>query len=367
MGNQESIAPRDPSQPAPSDLPESPEMIPGSESFKLSILFDSTELHDALRLDTTEKVERFSKIISHKSSLQDWLRELTTKGEDWVSKEDFIDKLTQAGIPLEPSLQFFSHLDEYASSRLHVPHIREELESEALQDDVTTAVKRLSACVMLPSVLDVFLQGDALVTSQTQQARMLSTYVKNCCAPLKTLTSQELSLFFFLSKSRHVLLKNHFEKFGKKAFEPDKSDESLTTFEGYQKVTKPYANVQVSSNPSKQEVLFDGSCNTYWQSSGNQGAHYIRFYMLPLVLVEQLTITVSGSDASYMPRVVEVVAGHSEYSLQRIALCNITKKGSRNQVEVLLNCSSTYHKIIQVRCSRLRRVYLLPLNRQISY
>ena len=349
MGNIESTSSQQDSQYATSSLPDSPEMIPGDDSFKLSILFDPLLLHEALRLDKSEKVERFQKIISHKSSLTDWLRELGSKGEEWISKEDFVDKLVQSGVPQETALQFFSHLDDYRSGRLHVPRIMDELENETIRKDIPSSVTRLSACVMLPSILDVFLQGDTLLDSQRDQARMLNTYVKNCCAPTQALTSSDLSFFFSLSQSRHQLLKSHFEKFGKSSFEADSNEDSVSGFEAYQKVPKPYSSVVVSSNASRADQLFDGNNSTHWQSSGTQGGHYIRIFMLPQVFIEQLSITVSASDNSYMPRVVDVMGGPTEGSLHRLVHRSIFKRSSRYQTEVLMNCTSNYYKVIQVQ------------------
>ena len=349
MGNIESTSSQqDSASHALSSLPDSPDLIPGDDSFNLSILFNPLLLHEALRLDKSEKVERFQKILSHKSSLQDWLRELGTKGEEWISKEDLVDKLIQSGVPQESALQFFSHLDDYRSGRLHVPRVMGELDNETIRKDIPCSVARLSACVMLPSILDVFLQGDALLDSQREQARMLNTYVKNCCAPTQVLASEDLTFFFSLSQSRQQLLRSHFEKFGKSAFEADSSEESASGFEGYQKVHKPYSSVVVSSNASKADQLFDDNSSTYWQSSGTQGGHYIRIFMLPQVFIEQLSITVSASDNSYMPRVVDVMGGPTEGSLHRVVHRTIFKRSSRCQTEVLMNCTSNYYKVIQV-------------------
>ena len=310
-------------------------------------------LHEALRLDKSEKVERFQKILSHKSSLQDWLRELGTKGEEWISKEDLVDKLVQSGVPQESALLFFSHLDDYRSSRLHVPRIMDELENETIRKDIPSSVTRLSACVMLPSILDVFLQGESLLDSQREQARMLNTYVKNCSAPSQEFTNKDLNFFFSLSQSRQQLLRSHFEKFGKSSFEADTSDDSVSGFEAYQKVHKPFSSVVVSSNASKADQLFDGNNTTYWQSSGTQGGHYIRLFILPQVFIEQLSITVSSSDNSYMPRVVDVMGGPTESSLHRLVHRSIFKRSSRCQTEVLMNSTSNYYKVIQVTTNQM--------------
>ncbi|KAI6654893.1 Zinc finger ZZ-type and EF-hand domain-containing protein 1 [Oopsacas minuta] len=348
MGNIESTNFQDSSTKTPTGLPDSPEMIPGTESFKLSILFNSLLLHEALRLDKSEKIERFQKILSHKSSLQDWLRELSTKGDEWVSKEDMVDKLVQSGIPQENALQFFTHLDDYTIGRLHLPRILDELDNETIRNDIPASVSRLSACVMLPSILDVFLQGDTLLDSQREQARMLNTYVKNCCAPIKALANKELQSFFLLSQSRQQLIKTHFEKFGKTVFEAEKNEDALTSLEGYQMMHRCFSSVQVSSNPSRIDQLFDDNSSTFWQSSGTQGAHFIKIFMLPQVFIEQLSITISSTDNSYTPRIVEVAAGPTENSLRRVAYKTFLRRGSRCQTEVLLNFTTTYYRIIQI-------------------
>ena len=348
MGNIESISPQESSQKSLSDLPDSPETIPGSESFKFSILFNSLLLHDALRLDKSEKIEKFTKILNHKSTIQDWLRELGTKGEEWISKEDLVDKLVQSGIPQESALQFFSQLDDYTSGRLHVARVLDELDSDRIRNDISGSVSRLSTCVMLPSLLDVFLQGDALLESQREQARMLSTYVKNCCVPTSELIHKDLQTFLSLSQSRQQLVKSHFEKFGKTIFDPEKNEDPISNSEGYQRVNKVHSHVQVSSNQYRACQMFDDNNSSYWQSSGNMGTHYIRLTILPQVCIEQMSMTISGSDTSYTPRVVEVVAGQNETSLRRIAMKTLPRRSNQTQTEVLLGHTNTYYRIIQV-------------------
>ena len=74
--------------------------------------------------------------------------------------------------------------------------------------------------------------------------------------------------------------------------------------------------LSVSSRESHALRLVDGS-DSFWQSSGSQGRHWIRLAMQPDIVVERLFMRVDPADSSYMPSVLVIKAGDAPSSVNK--------------------------------------------------
>ncbi|XP_066534011.1 E3 ubiquitin-protein ligase HECTD3 isoform X2 [Hoplias malabaricus] len=85
-----------------------------------------------------------------------------------------------------------------------------------------------------------------------------------------------------------------------------KEDENLGS------VKQCVSSIDVSSfsDPSGGAAcLTDGDTETYWESDGMQGQHWIRLHMKRGTVVNKLIITVDSTDDTYMPKKVSVYGG----------------------------------------------------------
>lgn len=68
-------------------------------------------------------------------------------------------------------------------------------------------------------------------------------------------------------------------------------------------------SIEVSSESGSVATLTDGDAETYWESDGSQGRHYIRLKMKQGTVVKRLFINVDSRDDNYMPSRVQVFGG----------------------------------------------------------
>ena len=62
---------------------------------------------------------------------------------------------------------------------------------------------------------------------------------------------------------------------------------------------------------SEVPALLDPDPDTCWESDGDQGSHWLRFHMKPGTVVQKLCLLVDPDDSSYLPKRVQIRAGHS--------------------------------------------------------
>uniref|UniRef100_A0AAY4BEY7 HECT domain containing 3 n=1 Tax=Denticeps clupeoides TaxID=299321 RepID=A0AAY4BEY7_9TELE len=84
-----------------------------------------------------------------------------------------------------------------------------------------------------------------------------------------------------------------------------KEDENLGS------VKQCVTSIDVSSC-SVTSCLTDGDTETYWESDGMQGQHWIRLHMKRGTVVNKLILTVDSTDDNYMPKRVTVFGGEGE-------------------------------------------------------
>ena len=115
--------------------------------------------------------------------------------------------------------------------------------------------------------------------------------------------------------------------------------------------TKCVSQVTTSSLESTAFILFDGNSNTYWQSCGTKGKHWIRLEIEQNVLVQQLKIMVDPADGSYMPSKVSVCGGNSFMNMKELAFVNI---GTNATTITLVSNLSEHYKIIEINILECR-------------
>ncbi|XP_048589232.1 E3 ubiquitin-protein ligase HERC2 isoform X2 [Nematostella vectensis] len=103
-------------------------------------------------------------------------------------------------------------------------------------------------------------------------------------------------------------------------------------------------NLTVSSRESQAAKLFDGT-ESYWQSSGPQGKHWIRLELFPDLLIHRLCMTVDPSDSSYMPSLVVISGGDTVSRLKDIKTVHI---GSSDSLVTLLEEAPEEYRYIEI-------------------
>uniref|UniRef100_W5M5A4 HECT domain containing 3 n=1 Tax=Lepisosteus oculatus TaxID=7918 RepID=W5M5A4_LEPOC len=101
-----------------------------------------------------------------------------------------------------------------------------------------------------------------------------------------------------------------------------KEDENLGS------VKQSVESIDVSSNSIREdptgsvECLTDGDAETYWESDGLQGQHWIRLHMKKGTVVKKLILTVDSTDDNYMPKRITVFGGEGD-NLKKLSDVNI--------------------------------------------
>ncbi|XP_075791963.1 E3 ubiquitin-protein ligase HECTD3 isoform X1 [Pelodiscus sinensis] len=93
-----------------------------------------------------------------------------------------------------------------------------------------------------------------------------------------------------------------------------KEDENLGSVKQY------VESIDVSSYTEDFNVscLTDGNPDTYWESDGSQGQHWVRLTMKKGTVVKKLLLTVDTTDENYMPKRVAVYGGEGD-SLKKLS------------------------------------------------
>ncbi|NXT45797.1 HECD3 ligase, partial [Pluvianellus socialis] len=87
-----------------------------------------------------------------------------------------------------------------------------------------------------------------------------------------------------------------------------KEDENLGSVKQY------VDSIDVSSYTEDFNVscLTDSHADTYWESDGSQGQHWVRLNMKKGTIVKKLLLTVDTTDENFMPKRVAVYGGEGD-------------------------------------------------------
>ncbi|CAH0390181.1 unnamed protein product [Bemisia tabaci] len=115
--------------------------------------------------------------------------------------------------------------------------------------------------------------------------------------------------------------------------------------------TQSIYRLTVSSKENTAYNLLDGNPETYWQSCGLQGEHWIRLEMYPDVLIHKLQVTLNPADNSYMPSCIVVNAGSSFAALYELYSIHIS---STDTTVTLLSGLNRYYQCVEIIIKQCR-------------
>ncbi|XP_046853196.1 E3 ubiquitin-protein ligase HECTD3-like [Xenia sp. Carnegie-2017] len=104
-------------------------------------------------------------------------------------------------------------------------------------------------------------------------------------------------------------------------------------------------SIEVSSQSHYVSALTDGDVETYWESDGSQGQHWIRLKMKPGTVVKQLFVWVNSHDDNYMPSRLQVHGGETD---NMNLLNEVHVESSKNGDVLLLEDASQHYPILQI-------------------
>lgn len=126
-----------------------------------------------------------------------------------------------------------------------------------------------------------------------------------------------------------------------------KEDENLGS------VKQCVTSIEVSScsEPSGMNCLTDGETETFWESDGLQGQHWIRLHMRRGSVVNKLILTVDATDDNYMPKRVTVYGGEGD-NLKKLS--DVTIDDNLIGEVCVLEDMVSHFSIIEVRIEECR-------------
>ncbi|KAM5180064.1 zinc finger ZZ-type and EF-hand domain-containing protein 1 [Mantella aurantiaca] len=293
--------------------PSSPLLLPPSPG----VLLEQARLREAAaRLRDVAAPE--SVISRHQSALLRWLEERLSRGEEAISRDQFIEMLEGRASGREECEEAFAQFDAEGNEVVDLESMLEAIKASGganLQGELSHVIRQLQACSLTPGFIDIFSNSkDRLSLHSSKTLRFLhrnripSTVIPypilECCSNIFTMRSS--------------VLKDYLERLLKKEKECPAvlsgSDESLK----FKTVTKCYSSIETSSNSSDIDKMTNGETTSYWQSDGSARSHWIRLRMKSDVVLRHLSIAVCSGDQSYMPQQVAVAVGRNPSNLQEV-------------------------------------------------
>jgi E3 ubiquitin-protein ligase HECTD3 len=104
-------------------------------------------------------------------------------------------------------------------------------------------------------------------------------------------------------------------------------------------------SIQVSSQSQHISALTDGDIETYWESDGSQGQHWIRLNMKPGTIIKQLFVNVNSNDDNYMPSRFHVQGGDTR---RATSLNDVSIDTNKTGDVLILEDMSEHYPIIQI-------------------
>ncbi|XP_066433062.1 zinc finger ZZ-type and EF-hand domain-containing protein 1 isoform X2 [Eleutherodactylus coqui] len=292
--------------------PASPPPLPPSPG----VLLEQARLREAAaRLREVGAPE--SVVSRHQSALLRWLEERLSRGEEALSREQFIQMLESRASGREECEEAFAQFDAEGDEVVDLESMLEAIKASSganLQGELSHVIRQLQACSLTPGFIDIFSKSKdrlSLHSSKTLQFlhrnRISSTVIPypmlECCNNICTMRSS--------------VLKEYLERLLKEkelSSVLSGNDESLK----YKTITKCYSSIETSSNSSDIDKMTNGETTSYWQSDGSARSHWIRLRMKPDVVLRHLSVAVSAADQSYMPQQIGVAVGRNPSNLQEV-------------------------------------------------
>ncbi|RUS83014.1 hypothetical protein EGW08_009202 [Elysia chlorotica] len=103
-----------------------------------------------------------------------------------------------------------------------------------------------------------------------------------------------------------------------------------------------------SAGDGETANLTDEDPNTYWETDGSEGLHWLRLNMRKGTIIKSLSLTVSLADDNYLPETIVVVAGEADDS-KVLNIVNIDwDKTTETEIKLLSNLTEHY-SIVTIR------------------
>ncbi|XP_077152606.1 zinc finger ZZ-type and EF-hand domain-containing protein 1 [Ranitomeya variabilis] len=292
-----------------------------------------------------------SVVSRHQSALLRWLEERLNRGEEALTRDQFIEMLESRASGREECEEAFAQFDAEGDEVVDLESMLEAIKSSSganLQGELSHVIRQLQACSLTPGFIDIFTKSKERLSLHSSKIlrflhrnRISSTVIPypilECCNNICTMRSS--------------VLKDYLERLLKKEKESSSvlsgSDETLKC----KTITKCYSSIETSSNSSDIDKMMNGETASYWQSDGSARSHWIRLRMKPDVVLRHLSIAICSADQSYMPQQVGVAVGRNPSNLQEVREVHITSN-TTGYVTLLenANINQMYVQINIKRC-----------------
>ena len=98
-----------------------------------------------------------------------------------------------------------------------------------------------------------------------------------------------------------------------------------------------------------RDMLHPDTEDHFWESDGDQGSHYLRFFMKPGIVIKKFAILVDPDDGSYLPRRI-IVKGGTVGSLTTLSSRNFSVMDYDSKALQLISSPLTnYYEVIEVQ------------------
>nr|XP_046264244.1 E3 ubiquitin-protein ligase HECTD3-like isoform X2 [Scatophagus argus] len=132
-------------------------------------------------------------------------------------------------------------------------------------------------------------------------------------------------------------------------------DHKVKEDERLENVKECVANIVVSSYSDGPcggvSCLTDGDTQTYWESDGMQGQHWIRLHMKGNIVVNELLLTVNFVDNNYVPKQVRVYGGEGD-NLEKLS--DVTIDDNLDGDVCVLEDMTFHLPVIEIRIKECR-------------
>ena len=126
--------------------------------------------------------------------------------------------------------------------------------------------------------------------------------------------------------------------------------DSFTTIAAGTSGTECIENISASSEEGEAANLLDEDRESYWESDGQQGEHWLRFTLKPGVVIDSFFLLIDSDDSSYLPKHVVVKAGYSPDDLKQISSRHFTHSDySGQELNVLQSPLDVFYPLIEVQ------------------
>jgi len=110
-----------------------------------------------------------------------------------------------------------------------------------------------------------------------------------------------------------------------------------------------FLKVEASSEQELvRDMLSSDTEDHFWESDGDQGNHYLRFFMKPGIIIKKFAFLVDPDDGSYLPRRV-VVKGGTPGNMNTLSSRNFTSMDYDSKtLQLIMSPLTTYYEVIEV-------------------